>query len=88
MTAALDSRTGDEVRVHFAVRDTGIGIPEHKLESIFEAFSQADSSTSRRYGGTGLGLTISAQLVALLDGRLWVESQVGSRQRRSISACP
>ena len=78
VTVALDSRTGDEARVHFAVRDTGIGIPEHKLESIFEAFSQADSSTSRRYGGTGLGLTISAQLVALLEGRLWVESQVGS----------
>jgi PAS domain S-box-containing protein len=78
VTAALDSRTGDEVRVHFAVRDTGIGIPEHKLASIFEAFSQADSSTSRRYGGTGLGLTISAQLVALLAGRLWVESEVGA----------
>ncbi len=78
VTAALDSRMGDEARVHFAVRDTGIGIPEHKLASIFEAFSQADSSTSRRYGGTGLGLTISAQLVALLDGRLWVESKIGA----------
>jgi CheY-like chemotaxis protein len=78
VTAALDGRTGAEARVHFAVRDTGIGIPEHKLESIFEAFTQADSSTSRRYGGTGLGLTISAQLVTLLDGRLWVESQVGA----------
>ncbi|MCU0873887.1 MAG: ATP-binding protein, partial [Pirellulaceae bacterium] len=78
VTAALDSRTGDEVRVHFAVRDTGIGIPEDKRASIFEAFSQADSSTSRRYGGTGLGLTISAQLVALLNGRLWVESEVGA----------
>ncbi len=78
VTADLEARAGGEVRVHFAVRDTGIGIPEHKLTSIFEAFSQADSSTSRRYGGTGLGLTISAQLVALLDGRLWVESQVGA----------
>jgi len=78
VTAALDSRAGDDVRVHFAVHDTGIGIPDHKLASIFEAFSQADSSTSRRYGGTGLGLTISAQLVTLLDGRLWVESHVGA----------
>ena len=78
VTADLDSRTGDQARIHFAVRDTGIGIPEHKLASIFEAFSQADSSTSRRYGGTGLGLAISAQLVTLLDGRLWVESQVGA----------
>jgi len=75
---SLDSRTGDEARVHFAVRDTGIGVPEDKLESIFEAFSQADSSTSRRYGGTGLGLAISAELVSLLEGRLKVESQVGS----------
>lgn len=78
VTAALDADTGDQARIHFAVRDTGIGIPEHKLASIFEAFSQADSSTSRRYGGTGLGLAISAQLVTLLDGRLWVESQVGA----------
>ena len=78
VTAALEARTGDAARVHFAVRATGIGIPEHKLANIFEAFSQADSSTSRRYGGTGLGLTISAHLVALLDGRLWVESQVGT----------
>lgn len=78
VAVSLDSRSGDEAHVHFAVRDTGIGIPEHKRDSIFEAFSQADTSTSRRYGGTGLGLAISAQLVSLLEGRLWVESQVGS----------
>lgn len=59
------------------IRDTGIGIPAVKHSSIFEAFSQSDTSTTRQYGGTGLGLTISRQLVELLGGRLWVESQVG-----------
>ncbi|CAG1000401.1 partial two-component system, NarL family, sensor histidine kinase EvgS, partial [Rhodocyclaceae bacterium] len=63
--------------VHFRVRDTGIGIPESKLDRIFEAFAQEDSSTTRRYGGTGLGLTISARLVDMMGGRLWAESEVG-----------
>jgi PAS domain S-box-containing protein len=63
--------------LHFQVRDTGIGIAANKQETIFEAFTQADSSTTRKYGGTGLGLTISAHLVAMMGGRIWVESEVG-----------
>lgn len=64
--------------LHFSVRDTGIGIPPGKQKTIFEAFSQADTSSTRRYGGTGLGLTISYQLAAMMGGRLWVESDLGS----------
>jgi signal transduction histidine kinase/CheY-like chemotaxis protein/HPt (histidine-containing phosphotransfer) domain-containing protein len=63
--------------LQFSIRDTGIGIGPDKLEKIFEAFCQADSSTTRCYGGTGLGLTISAQLAALMGGKIWVTSEVG-----------
>jgi two-component system sensor histidine kinase/response regulator len=73
-TDLLEDRTAT---LHFIVSDTGVGIPTEKLESIFESFSQADSSTTREYGGTGLGLTISRRLVQLMDGRLWAESTLG-----------
>jgi signal transduction histidine kinase/DNA-binding response OmpR family regulator len=72
-----ESEAPDSVRLHFAVRDTGVGIPASKQSKIFEAFSQADGSMARVYGGSGLGLTICTRLVGLMNGRIWVESELG-----------
>jgi CheY-like chemotaxis protein len=77
LTVALQSRDAAAVQLAFAVRDTGIGIPEDKQRLIFEAFTQEDSTTTRRYGGTGLGLTICSRLATLMGGRIWVVSQTG-----------
>ena len=71
------SRDKEGASLHIAVRDTGIGIPPEKQQRIFDAFSQADKETTRRYGGTGLGLTIASRLVGIMGGRIWVESLVG-----------
>ncbi len=77
VTAELENATGQNVVVHFQVRDTGVGIAADKLAHIFQPFSQADSSTTRKHGGTGLGLTISARIVEMMHGRIWVDSVPG-----------
>ncbi len=77
VSVKAESQTRDEVSLHFAVSDTGIGIPEDKKDLIFNAFTQADGSSTRKHGGTGLGLSISLQLVEIMKGKMWVESELG-----------
>jgi PAS domain S-box-containing protein len=72
-----EAREGPDCVCEFTVADTGVGIPEDKRELIFKPFSQADTSTTRKYGGTGLGLTISTRLVQMMGGKIWLESEVG-----------
>jgi two-component system sensor histidine kinase/response regulator len=76
-TVSVEEKTATDVLLHIAVADTGIGIPAEKQEMIFRPFDQADGSTTRRFGGTGLGLAVSSQLVGLMNGSIWVESQPG-----------
>ncbi len=70
----VSKQIGSQVTLHFAVEDSGIGIPNDKLEKIFESFTQADGSTTRKFGGTGLGTSISKMLIELMGGKIWVES--------------
>ena len=78
LKVAADGSQDGRHKLHFTVSDTGVGIPREKLESVFESFTQADTSTTRQYGGTGLGLTISRRLVDIMGGRIWVESELGN----------
>jgi signal transduction histidine kinase/DNA-binding response OmpR family regulator len=77
VTVSGASLGGQRLEIHFAVRDTGIGIPADRFDRLFQSFSQVDTSTTRRYGGTGLGLAISKRLTELMGGRIWAESELG-----------
>ena len=77
LTVERDRESAIRGHLHFSVADTGIGIAKDKLEEVFSNFTQADSSTTRKYGGSGLGLAIVRRLVALMGGRIWVESELG-----------
>ena len=72
-----ENQNTQEITLHFVVSDTGVGIERSKLQSIFESFNQADTSTTRLFGGTGLGLTISKSLIEMMGGNIWVESELG-----------
>jgi two-component system, sensor histidine kinase and response regulator len=87
LTVENDTDANGLVALRFSVRDTGIGIPEDQIDSVFQSFTQADSSTTRRFGGSGLGLAIARRLVELMNGRIWVESEAGRGSTFYFTAC-
>jgi PAS domain S-box-containing protein len=86
VSVTMEERASDRVKLKFSVRDTGIGMTPEQAARLFQAFSQADTSTTRKYGGTGLGLSISKRLVGLMGGNIWVESEFGRGSTFSFNA--
>ena len=86
VTVSVESLENRSVCLHFTVRDTGIGIPPDKQQTLFKPFSQVDASMSRKYGGTGLGLAISAKIVEMMKGRIWFESELGQGSQFHFTA--
>jgi signal transduction histidine kinase/DNA-binding response OmpR family regulator len=87
LNVETESVTENEITLHFAVTDTGVGIPTDKQQLIFNPFSQADGSTTRKYGGTGLGLAICSQLVKIMNGKIWAESEPDKGSTFHFTAC-
>lgn len=87
ISVRVETQQADQAKLHFAVKDSGIGMTEEQLGKLFKSFSQADTSTTRKYGGTGLGLVISKKLVEMMQGQIWVESEPNAGTVFNFTAC-